>query len=88
MVIALTHQWTKNDVDFAATVPGIDLVLGGHDHDVDIRNIVSDSDPSKEIPMIKSGSEFEDLGIIDISFGIDETKMKAAKTKASESTEA
>ena len=87
MVIALTHQWTKNDVAFAQEVPGIDMVLGGHDHSADVQAIQNPNDPTKDIPMIKSGSEFHDLGIIDISFGVDVEKMNAAKTSASESTQ-
>ena len=31
-VIALTHMRIQHDVKFALEVPGIDLVLGGHDH--------------------------------------------------------
>ena len=88
MVIALTHQWTKNDVDFAANVPGVDLVLGGHDHVTEIQACKNSSNQNKDIPLIKSGSEFHDLSIIDISFGIDETMLNLAKTKAAESTEA
>ena len=34
MIIALTHAWLKNDQELAKSVPGIDLILGGHDHDI------------------------------------------------------
>ena len=33
VVIALTHMRTSNDERLAMRVPGIDIVLGGHDHD-------------------------------------------------------
>lgn len=33
IVIALTHIGLKVDIDLANTVPGIDIVLGGHSHD-------------------------------------------------------
>ena len=33
MVIALTHMRVNHDEKFAREVPGIDLVLGGHDHE-------------------------------------------------------
>ena len=32
VVIAVTHQDMANDLDMAKKVPGIDLVIGGHDH--------------------------------------------------------
>ena len=31
--MALTHMRLPNDVRLAGGVPGIDLVLGGHDHE-------------------------------------------------------
>lgn len=34
VVVALTHLYFNDDRDFARSVKGIDLVLGGHDHDV------------------------------------------------------
>ena len=32
-IIALTHMRVKHDEKFAREIPGIDIVLGGHDHD-------------------------------------------------------
>ena len=32
-IIALTHMRLKHDKIFAREIPGIDLVLGGHDHE-------------------------------------------------------
>ena len=32
LIIALTHMRIHNDRIFAEKVPGVDLVLGGHDH--------------------------------------------------------
>mmetsp|Transcript_19808 Transcript_19808/g.26768 ORF Transcript_19808/g.26768 Transcript_19808/m.26768 type:complete len:103 (-) Transcript_19808:1137-1445(-) len=32
-VIALTHMRFKHDEKFAREVPGVDIVLGGHDHE-------------------------------------------------------
>lgn len=31
-MVALTHMRTHNDAVLAARVPGVQLVLGGHDH--------------------------------------------------------
>ena len=36
LVIALTHMRVPNDMHLAAEVPGIDLVLGGHDHHYEV----------------------------------------------------
>jgi 2',3'-cyclic-nucleotide 2'-phosphodiesterase (5'-nucleotidase family) len=33
-VICISHIGLRNDVEVAGTVPGIDLILGGHSHDV------------------------------------------------------
>ena len=43
-VIALTHMRWPNDIRLAENVEDIDLILGGHDHDYEIkqvRNILS-----------------------------------------------
>ena len=39
IVIALTHMRNPNDIKLAEKVPSIDLILGGHDHDVEKRNV-------------------------------------------------
>lgn len=50
VLIALTHMSMPNDLQFARQFPEVDLVLGGHDHDVIVhRNI------------IKSGTDFENF---------------------------
>ena len=81
MVIALTHQWTKNDEDIAVNVPGIDLVLGGHDHIRYMKPCKSAQQPNKDVPLIKSGSEFHDVSVIDIALGIDQAGLKLEKGK-------
>ena len=40
-VIALTHMRTPNDVRLAESVDEIDLVLGGHDHDYELKQVRS-----------------------------------------------
>ena len=39
IVIALTHMRQPNDIKLAENVPRIDLILGGHDHDVQKENV-------------------------------------------------
>ena len=38
-MIALTHMRWPNDTRLAQKVPDIDMILGGHDHDYDVRVI-------------------------------------------------
>ena len=37
VIIALTHMRTPNDVILANEVPEIDLILGGHDHVLEMK---------------------------------------------------
>ena len=60
-VIALTHMRTPNDRRLALEVPELDLILGGHDHEVfaDIINGVT---------VIKSGTDFRNFTSITVCF--------------------
>jgi hypothetical protein len=53
-VIALTHMRKPNDRRLAAEVPELDVILGGHDHEVF-------SEVVNGVPIIKSGTDFRDL---------------------------
>lgn len=57
-IIALTHMRKNNDDLFAANVEGIDILLGGHDHEcmVEMHNHCT--------PSIKSGSDFRNVSHI------------------------
>ena len=65
-IIAVTHMRLKHDLVFAKEVPGVDLVLGGHDHDYHCSaNHHQFKDPSlgqkvegKVVPLVKSGTDF------------------------------
>ena len=59
IVIALTHMRWRNDVNLAKKVPEIDLILGGHDHEYETRNVNGKW-------VIKSGSDFKELSVIEI----------------------
>ena len=48
-----------DDLDLAETPSDIDIILGGHDHVVMNRCIES-------IPIIKSGSNFHQIGIVEV----------------------
>ncbi|XP_022779638.1 5'-nucleotidase-like isoform X2 [Stylophora pistillata] len=60
-VVALTHMREPNDRRLAEQVTGIDLILGGHDHDYFAEKI-------NGIHVIKSGTDFREFSIITVTF--------------------
>jgi len=62
LVIALTHMRMPNDRRLAAEVEGIDLVLGGHDH-----NYVIDAVEPHGTLVVKSGTDFREFTRLDIT---------------------
>lgn len=61
LVIALTHMRMPNDEILAVQVPEIDIILGGHDHDYNVKNL-----DGKFI--LKSGSDFREFSLIDFNY--------------------
>ncbi len=59
VIVALTHQDMADDRRLAATVPGIDLILGGHEH------APLDARVGRTL-ILKTGSDARSLGRIDI----------------------
>ena len=67
-VFALTHFWLENDQEFAWKVPEIDLILGGHDHDYDtFVERDSEGNQAGELVLVKSGCDFRELSLIELS---------------------
>ncbi|EFN55639.1 hypothetical protein CHLNCDRAFT_57826 [Chlorella variabilis] len=62
LVVALTHMRLPNDMRLAREAPGIDLVLGGHDHDCFLLR----SEPHGTV-VVKSGTDFQDLTEIKVT---------------------
>lgn len=60
-VIALTHMRTPNDIKLAEQCDEIDLILGGHDHVYEIKQV-----NGKYI--IKSGTDFKQFSKITVNF--------------------
>ncbi|KAJ8975213.1 hypothetical protein NQ317_000211 [Molorchus minor] len=60
-VIALTHMRTPNDIKLAENCEDIDLILGGHDHVYEIKQV-----NGKYI--IKSGTDFRQFSKVTINF--------------------
>ncbi|KAM9254036.1 snake venom 5'-nucleotidase-like [Dugong dugon] len=59
LVIAVTHMKWGNDTRLAQKAQGVNLILGGHDHDYGIRKV-------NETWIVKSGSDFKNLTKINI----------------------
>lgn len=68
-VIALTHFRTPNDIWLADSVPEIDLILGGHDHDYEIIK-------RPNCYIIKSGTDFREFSKITLKIDPDYAKSK------------
>ena len=60
-IIALTHMRHNNDLTFTGACPGVDIVLGGHDHFY--KSEVLDSGQL----LVKSGTDFKNLSFIAVS---------------------
>ncbi|GFS14998.1 5'-Nucleotidase [Elysia marginata] len=57
MIVALTHMRVPNDKILAESVPGIDIILGGHDHEYEVIKIGSKY-------VVKSGTDFREMSKI------------------------
>jgi 5'-nucleotidase len=65
MVIALTHMRGPDDLRLATHAKHVDLILGGHDHCLDVSNRVNN------IWIVKSGSDFVHFTTIDVAVSPD-----------------
>ena len=63
VIIALTHAGYYEDIDLAKTVPGIHLILGGHDH-------VALDEPKRfgNTILMHSGSYLQTAGCLELAF--------------------
>ncbi|KAJ3158862.1 hypothetical protein HDU86_002550 [Geranomyces michiganensis] len=61
VVVAITHMRLPADQLVLAACPGIDLVLGGHDHGP---VITSDPAAASPCPIVKSGMDFQQLSLV------------------------
>ncbi|XP_030620769.1 5'-nucleotidase-like [Chanos chanos] len=66
LVIALTHMRWCNDIRLASESKGLDLILGGHDHEYGVLEV-------NGIVIVKSGSEFRYLSKVDVVLNADMT---------------
>ncbi len=63
MLIALTHMREPNDRKLAEEVPEFHLILGGHDH----HYVSGFIEPHSNL-LVKSGTDFRDLSLIEVEF--------------------
>jgi 5'-nucleotidase len=62
-IVALTHLSLEQDAEFATAVPGIDLVLGGHEHE----NWLMVRGP-RFVPIVKADANVRSLAIVTMTF--------------------
>lgn len=79
-VIALTHFRRPNDIRLADSVPEIDLILGGHDHDYDIIE-------RPNCYVIKSGTDFREFSIITLKVNPNYVESKQGNSNNRNSSE-
>lgn len=90
IVIAVTHSRGASDKILAGKAQGIDLILGGHDHDYYLYEV-------NGIPIVNSGSDFRQISLIktkinnisntnsiisDTEYSLDETNWKIKGSRA------
>jgi len=67
-VIALTHQSIADDETLAAS-GCVDLILGGHEHEVILRNVDKEG-RAVGVPVVKSGSDATNAAVIDMNLEV------------------
>lgn len=78
LIIALTHLNLKDDKRLAQTVPGIDLILGGHDHDR-IEQWVQNTQTRRLVPVFKWDSDVRTVGHLQLNVGQQKRLFKTPK---------
>ena len=72
-IVALTHLALQQDDEFVNAVPGIDLVLGGHEHE----NWLAYRGP-RFTPIVKADANVRSLAIVTLTFGAPGTRPEIA----------
>ncbi|MEO8486721.1 MAG: bifunctional metallophosphatase/5'-nucleotidase [Betaproteobacteria bacterium] len=68
-IVALTHLSLAQDAELVEAVPGIDLVLGGHEHE----NWILYRGP-RLVPIVKADANVRTLAIVTLTFGAPGTR--------------
>jgi len=72
-IVALTHLSLAQDTEFVTAVPGIDVVLGGHEHE----NWLMFRGP-RFVPIVKADANVRSLAIVSLTFGAPGTRPVVA----------
>jgi 5'-nucleotidase len=72
-IVALTHLSLAQDAEFVTAVPGIDLVLGGHEHE----NWLMFRGP-RFVPVVKADANARSLAIVTLTFGSRDTRPQVS----------
>ena len=72
-IVALTHLSLAQDDEFVAHVPGIDLVLGGHEHENWLMHR-----GARFVPVVKADANVRSLAIVTLSFGATGTRPEVS----------
>lgn len=85
-IIAVTHMGLPRDMEIAAAVPGIDLIIGGHSHTL-LSNtqekasgpypVVVQNPEGKDVPIVQAYAYGKFLGEIDVTWDDDGNLVKA-----------
>lgn len=66
LVVALSHFGMLQDVKFAGQQTGIDVILGGHTHDVTPTPLVVQGQDGRDVVVVQAGSHGVYLGKLDV----------------------
>ena len=72
-IVALTHLSLEQDAEFVTAVPGIDLVLGGHEHENWLMHR-----GARFVPVVKADANVRSLAIVTLTFGPPGTAPKVS----------
>ncbi len=67
MVICLSHLGVDYDRALGATVPGIDIIVGGHDHEVLSQPLAVTGPEGKSVLVVQAGSRYRYVGKLRVS---------------------
>ena len=81
IVIALTHMRNANDIKLAGNATRVDLIFGGHDHDVMKKNV-------NGTWIIKSGTDFRNFNLLNLQFSSDLRRIVDVKCETFDVTSA
>jgi len=66
LVVAVTHIGLDRDVDLAAKVDGIDLIIGSHSHSLLIKGMRVKGPSGREVLIVQAGEELQYAGRVDL----------------------